>query len=251
MNFNNTSNEGGGIYVNNFKLIEIYQNLIANNKADKGAGLFLKPASALFMFNNTIASNIADSQGGGLYVKTSNISNNLSLNSNIFWANTASLEGDDIYLHGFGAKPRELKNNTVREISGTFENTSNNSSSDPLFFSPETGDYHLRPNSPCINAGISYTPTDLDGTPILNNRDMGAYEYNPTLTHPADTNTNFIIEENEYTTYNNAWRNNLPWTKDPVNIPIEYNTRAGFIIENGGSYINTGAMKPLCWTPDN
>jgi len=249
--FDNSSKEGAGIFVENFELIDIAQNLIANNKAAKGAGLFLNPASTLFMNNNTIADNIAEEQGGGLYVKTSNMLYNLSLGNNIFWNNSAAIEGDDIYLYGFGGNPRVLDHNNVGEIVGTFENSSNNLSIDPLFYSPETGDYHLRPNSPCINAGNTYFMSDLDDTSILAEGDIGAYEYNPTIPHPADTNKNFIIEESEYTSYNNSWHENLPWSTEQTEIAIEYNTRAGFLIENGGSYTNTGAMKPLCWTPNN
>jgi len=249
--FNNSSNEGAGIFVENFELIDIAQNLITNNKAVKGAGLFLNPASTLFLNSNTIADNIAEEQGGGLYVKTSNMLYSLSVKNNIFWNNSAAIEGDDIYLHGFGGNPRVLQNNNVGEIVGTFENTSNNLSIDPLFYSPETGDYHLRPNSPCINTGNSYYMSDLDGNSVYGERDIGAYEYNPTIPHPADTNKNFIIEESEYTPYNNSWHQNLPWPTEPTEIEIEYNTRAGFLIENGGAYTNTGAMKPLCWKPIN
>ncbi|MHC4160149.1 MAG: choice-of-anchor Q domain-containing protein, partial [Planctomycetota bacterium] len=50
------------------------------------------------------------------------------------------------------------------------------------------GDYHLLPNSPCIDAGDpNYVPepneTDLDGKPrIVNDRiDMGAYEFAPAI----------------------------------------------------------------------
>jgi len=251
-NNNNQLNEGSGIFVENYKLIDIRQNLIANNKAAKGAGVYLNPKSTLFLINNTIATNTAETQGGGIYVRTYNMLNDLSLKNNIFWENTAGIEGDDIYLNGFGANPRELYNNTVQEIIGTFENTSGNISTDPLFVSPETGDYHLQPNSPCINAGTqSFTTTDLDGTPRLGIPDIGAYEYNPTIPHPADTNKNFIIEESEYTPYNTSWHQNLPWSTEPTEIEIEYNTRAGFLIENGGAYTNTGAMKPLCWKPIN
>ena len=249
--FNNSSNEGAGIFVENFELIDIAQNLITNNKAVKGAGLFLNPASTLFLNSNTIADNIAKEQGGGLYVKTSNMLYSLSVKNNIFWNNSAAIEGDDIYLHGFGGNPRELHYNNIGEISGTFENASNNLSIDPLFYSPETGDYHLRSNSPCINTGNIYYLSDLDGNSIYGEGDIGAYEYNPTIPHPADTNKNFIIEESEYTPYNNSWHKNLPWSTELTEIEIEYNTRAGFLIENGGAYTNTGAMKPLCWTPIN
>ena len=250
MNFNNSSDEGGGIYVDNFQLLEIHQNVVANNQAGKGAGLFLSPTLNLFMNNNTIASNTAKEHGGGLYVKTSYIQGSLLVDSNIFWNNTAAIEGDDIYLHGFGANPRRLYTNNIREISGKFEDVAGNFSSNPLFYSPETGDYHLRPDSPCINKGNRIYISDQSGTLFLQSGDVGAYEYNPTIPHPADTNVNFVIEESEYNAYNNAWRNNLPWAGSPENIPIEYNTRAGFLVENGGAYTNTGAMKPLCWTPN-
>jgi hypothetical protein len=250
MNYNNDSSVGGGIYVDNYKLINIHQNLITTNSAIKGAGIYLKPVSSLFLSKNTIASNIAKALGGGIYIETSRMQNHLSLKNNIFWNNIANTEGDDIFLHGFGANPRELINNTVREIAGYFDKNTDNISTDPLFFSPETGDYHLQPNSPCINAGYhTLTSNDLDGTPRIGIADMGAYEYNPTFPHPADTNQNFIIEENEYTAYNNSWHQNLPWPTEPITIPIEYNTRAGFLIENGGSYTNSGEMKPLCWKP--
>jgi len=36
-----------------------------------------------------------------------------------------------------------------------------NISSDPLFVDPELGDFHLRPYSPCIDAGTSDPPTPL------------------------------------------------------------------------------------------
>jgi hypothetical protein len=252
MNYNNPSNDGGGIFVENYQLININQNNIANNKATKGAGIYLNPASSLFLINNTITSNTAENQGGGIYIATSNMLSDLSLKNNIFWKNTALIEGDDIHLHGFGANPRELYNNTVREISGSFENSSGNISTDPLFFSPETGDYHLKPNSPCINAGNqSLTTTDLDGTPRIGTTDMGAYEYNPTIPHPADTNKNFIIETSEYEAYNDSWHEYLPWSTEPTEIEIDYSTRAGFLVESGGSYTNTGAMKPFCWIPTN
>ena len=52
----------------------------------------------------------------------------------------------------------------------------------PLFVSPVNGDFHLQPDSPCINAGNrswSYGPTDLDGNPrvVGGAVDIGAYEF--------------------------------------------------------------------------
>lgn len=58
---------------------------------------------------------------------------------------------------------------------------------DPRFVDPATGDYHLRPDSPAIDAGEpgglepGESPTDLDGNPRIagGRRDLGAYEYQP------------------------------------------------------------------------
>jgi hypothetical protein len=52
----------------------------------------------------------------------------------------------------------------------------------PLFASPDSGDFHLQPASPCIDAGSNtyvFTTTDFDGYPRIVNGivDIGAYEY--------------------------------------------------------------------------
>jgi len=56
---------------------------------------------------------------------------------------------------------------------------------DPRFMDPADGDYRLRPDSPCVNAGQSQAwmngATDLDGQPRLLDGlvDQGAFEFNP------------------------------------------------------------------------
>jgi hypothetical protein len=52
----------------------------------------------------------------------------------------------------------------------------------PLFMDPANGDYHLQPNSPCINAGHNayvHSNLDVDGNPrvVGGTVDMGAYEF--------------------------------------------------------------------------
>ncbi len=48
-----------------------------------------------------------------------------------------------------------------------------NLDSDPLFLDPENGDYHLSPDSPCIDTGDPEAPLDPDGT----RADMGAFYF--------------------------------------------------------------------------
>jgi hypothetical protein len=55
---------------------------------------------------------------------------------------------------------------------------------DPQFLDPANGDYHLRPTSLAVDAGVDLglsVPNDLDGIsrPQGTGYDMGAYEYNP------------------------------------------------------------------------
>jgi parallel beta-helix repeat protein/predicted outer membrane repeat protein len=73
---------------------------------------------------------------------------------------------------------------TYSDIQGGWYTGEGNIDTDPLFMNQAGGNYHLRPNSPCIDAGDnsavpSGVTTDLDSKPrIINGTvDMGAYEY--------------------------------------------------------------------------
>ena len=47
---------------------------------------------------------------------------------------------------------------------------------DPLFVDPQHGDYHLRSNATCINAGVATNKkVDFDGKSVFGKQDMGAY----------------------------------------------------------------------------
>ena len=69
---------------------------------------------------------------------------------------------------------------TYSDIRGGYTGTGN-ISDNPSFVNPEAGNYHLRADSPCIDAGTdSGAPAaDIDGNPrpLGAAYDMGAYEY--------------------------------------------------------------------------
>jgi len=139
--------------------------------------------------NCTFSGNRAGDYGGAIYCDNSS---SPTLNNCILWGNSAS-SGDEVYVSlssctlnhccvdnaGYGGKTRNItENNCIF--------------ADPQFVDPAHGDYHLKPTSPCIDAGSnSLVPSDvnkdLDGNPRIvdgNNNgvttvDIGAYEYQP------------------------------------------------------------------------
>jgi len=140
-------------------------------------------------------------------------------------------------------------------MTGQWDSSDNHIDVNPLFFDPIHGDYHLKSESECINAGKNDAPelpaTDKDGNERIDIVDIGAYEHSTTARHPADTNQNGNLESDEFNAYNTAWRNETPWSSGPNPIPMDYVTRAGFLTQSGGTYHNTGSGRPGCWVPGN
>ena len=95
--------------------------------------------------------------------------------NSIFWGNTPT------QIHGTPTV-------TYSDVQGAYSGTGNIDSA-PLFVG--SGDYHLAASSPCINTGNNDAPdlpaTDKDGRPRIfdGTVDMGAYEYNPTMSASA------------------------------------------------------------------
>jgi len=89
-----------------------------------------------------------------------------------------------------------------------------NISEDPNFVNPDANNYHIDPNSPCINAGDpSYTAepnqTDIDAEQRIFDSivDMGADEM---LTNPFDLDTNGVVGYPELETLTNEWLWTVP-----------------------------------------
>ena len=192
---NNTANYGGGIY----GPAELFdKNLIVHNTADYGGGVYCWGAS---IFNNTIVQNSAV-YGGGIYnVGTTDG----TINNSILWGNTAS-EGGQIALVAstIGCNYSNIEGGAAEiyvDPNSTLNWGLGNIDTDPLFvesgyWDPNStptdpnddfwvnGDYHLLPDSPCIDTGDPNYPEDanefdIDGdTRIIGGRiDMGADEY--------------------------------------------------------------------------
>ena len=155
-------------------------------------------------------------------------------------------------------KASQLLNNIVDNAEGFWISSENNIALDPLFFDEESFDFHLSQESPGVNAGSNEfieegTSIDLDGNPRIEDGtvDIGAYERSTAALHPADANGDRSISQAEFNAYNGAWRTNEPWSSAPEIIPVDFVTRAGYLLQKGGAYKNIGVGKPATWVPVN
>jgi hypothetical protein len=198
--------------------------------------------------NNTIAR----TKGAGLCLKASD---RIVVANNIVWPEPGAGDGYDIFQFGY-AESSLLINNIFQTASEFWDVNEGNLNLDPQYFDVEAGDLHVRAGSPAINAGAGDQLSadqvyDLDGNArVLDGVvDIGAYERSTTALHPADTNGDNEISSEEFAAYNAAWRANDIWETAPALIPIDYVSRAGYLLQSGGKYENIGVGKPATWVP--
>ncbi|MDP2896114.1 MAG: choice-of-anchor Q domain-containing protein [bacterium] len=192
----NTATKGGGLCVCSGLISD---NLIAGNHAMSvwdmrgpysgdeewvpgvGAGAY----SCGRMVNNTICENSSEGSVGGV------ASLHRMLNC-IIWGNTAP---DTPQLSDNASPSRSC----IQDWAG---GGIGNISADPLFVNAEAGDYRLQPDSPCIDAGVTYLgflwpQRDLDrNCRLVGERvDMGCYEYGAT----RDADGDLLSDDHERT----------------------------------------------------
>ena len=165
------SPRGGGMYNDqNSSPIVVNCTFISNGWEGAGGGMFNYISSPM-VTNCTFSENRAR-YGGGM---CNWFGSNPTVTNCILWDNTAP-NGPQVY--NYDSSPAI----SYSDIQGGWLGQGN-IDSDPCFVNPDIGDYHLLPDSPCIDAGDScYVPapgeTDLDGNPRIVNGivDMGAFE---------------------------------------------------------------------------
>jgi hypothetical protein len=163
---NRAPNYGGGICTL-YSTSAISNNIVTGNSADwLGGGIVIVNSSSATIINNTVSAN-SGSWGGGIAAMgdcSTTIINNI-VTGNIghggicaYYNSSLSIDYNDVWnnshsdYYGCSAGPSDI-----------FEN--------PLFINPSAGDYHLQPDSPCIDSGWNDAPclpaTDYEGDPRI------------------------------------------------------------------------------------
>ena len=169
---------GGAIYVGLGDPIFVNCLIINNATNAYGGAANLYGGSPEFV-NCTISKNTA-LKGGGLCVQGVDRPVDVQLNNCIVSGNTGTIDANDVFVRVNGEPPQGSNNCSSVEI-GT-----GNILADPLFLDPDSDDYHLHVDSPCIDAGtdsITLADTDLD----MNDRIID-----------GDNDTSFIVDIGSY-----------------------------------------------------
>jgi hypothetical protein len=168
---NNSIGDGGGIMCNASTEATFLGCTISNNSSGGDGGGMLCAGNST-VINCTISGNSSDVKGGGIFCAATGV---LTMANSILWGNSAMF-GPQVYVFGGSVAI------TYSDVEGDYAGVGN-IDAEPQFVSPGGGDYHLGPNSPCIDAGDnnSVPPSlvaDLDGEErIINGTvDMGADE---------------------------------------------------------------------------
>lgn len=179
---------GGGAYSGRLINCVLTGNQAINGSVGSGGG-----ANSSVLINCLVKENWASYVGGGL---------------SSCWVTNCTITGNHSGAYGGGVHAgimvnSILYNNTAFDftnshsednwLGGTFlyscmtpmptlpYNGFGNITNAPLFVDAASGNYHLQPGSPCINAGsngLAAGTVDLDGNPrIMGQVDMGAYEF--------------------------------------------------------------------------
>ncbi|MCX6640892.1 MAG: T9SS type A sorting domain-containing protein [bacterium] len=149
--------KGGVINFNTCTVDLIYSALCRNHAHDEAGGIYAWMGD-IDVVNCTIAFNTS-SNGGGIF--------NYPGGSTLDIKNTILYYNDIGNITGPG-----WSNVTYTDIGGGWTGAGN-IDENPLFINPGINNYHLLPNSPCIDAGDPESPPDPDGTPA----DMGAFPF--------------------------------------------------------------------------
>ncbi len=240
-----TKSAGGGICNHNNSNANIINCIFYENKVttDGGCGGGISNAySSPTITNCTFSANYATNYGYGGGME--NFQSSPTITNCIFWDNDASIGGYEIYNYDYASHP----NFSYCDIKGGLNNPpgcggyssigSDNINKDPCFYDASADNFHLKPDSDCIDEGDpNFNPnpgeTDIDGEPRKVDGDsngtsivdIGADEY---YWSPADFNKDEIVNFIDYAIFTTDWKSNdSEYSLDEDN-DVDYNDLALF-----------------------
>jgi parallel beta-helix repeat protein len=186
---NTASYYGGGMF-NSYSSPSVTNCIFLGNSASSsggGGGMFNELSSSPIVTNCTFSGNSASYYGGGMY----NAGSSPTVTNCTFSGNSASYYGGGMFNHAdslpivsnsifWGDSPDEISDSvsepaiTYSDIQGGYDGTGN-IDADPLFVDQSSDDYHLHPDSPCIDAGtnnaLNLPDFDFEGDPRVMDSD--------------------------------------------------------------------------------
>ncbi|MBD3162780.1 MAG: hypothetical protein GF346_10365 [Candidatus Eisenbacteria bacterium] len=242
--FGATNSRGGGIALRQCETI-LEKNVIAGNylthsgtEAESvGGGIFIDDFSdGTVLRGNTISYNevhYTNAHGGGIYLGTYNVemTDNIvsdNVGAGIWFDPGASgtlveycdVHGNSDGRFGGGSVPDGLGEIVQENRNGDPCDANFNIFLDPRFVAESQGDFHLEPDSPCIDAGNADSPADPDGTIA----DIGAFFFDQGTTtvssSPADETARLLLPSRPEPAFDVATiRYRVP-TESPVRLTI-------------------------------
>ena len=173
----NSAAYGGGMYNWSYSSPTLTDCTFWGNSAgDGGGGMYNESYSSPTLTNCTIAGNRTYYGGGGMHNESSSspVLTNCTLAINLSWhgGGMYNLGGPPVLVNCilWYNSPQEVYGTaaiiTYSDVQGGYAGTGN-INADPLFADPDSGDFHLSPGSPCIDAGtnLDAPSTDYEGDP--------------------------------------------------------------------------------------
>ncbi len=151
---NYAAGQGGGVYAEQSR-IDASNVLVINNFVYAKGGAFAFYESTGTLDHITIANNYAEIEGGALFLQESEV----TITNSIIWGN----HPQQIVFSEFGDQSIVNIHNSILDGYVTGVETYNNGTvnfglfdvfdTDPLFCEPDSGNYYIAENSPCVGLG--------------------------------------------------------------------------------------------------